>query len=155
PRVRTRSSATRQPSCATAERRASGTGAPRLPNVLTERQKTILGAVVEGYVENGRPVGSRVVAGRPKIEWSPSTIRAELATLEDGGFLAHPHTSAGRVPTDTGYRFYVEQLLASDRALPTRAPAELRLDRMRREVEEAIRETTGALARANDLVALV
>jgi heat-inducible transcriptional repressor len=123
--------------------------------VLTERQKTILGAVVEGYVENGRPVGSRVVASRPKIKWSPSTIRAELASLEDGGYLAHPHTSAGRVPTDTGYRFYVEQLLASDRALPTPAPAELHLDRMRREVEEAIRETTGALAKANDLVALV
>jgi heat-inducible transcriptional repressor len=123
--------------------------------VLTDRQETILGAVVEGYVENGRPVGSHLVAARREIEWSPSTIRAELASLEDGGYLTHPHTSAGRVPTDTGYRFYVERLLASDRALPMPAAGELRLDRMRREVEEAIRETTGALAQANDLVALV
>jgi heat-inducible transcriptional repressor len=123
--------------------------------MLTERQKTILGAVVDGYVENGRPVGSRLVASRREIEWSPSTVRAELASLEEGGYLTHPHTSAGRVPTDSGYRFYVEQLLASDKIVPAPAPGELRLDRMRREVEEAIRETTGALARANDLVALV
>jgi heat-inducible transcriptional repressor len=123
--------------------------------MLTDRQKTVLGAVVEGYVENGRPVGSRHVASRREIEWSPSTVSAELASLEEGGYLTHPHTSAGRVPTDSGYRFYVEQLLASDKIVPAPASGDLRLDRMRREVEEAIRETTGALARANDLVALV
>src|SRR5688572_26886633 len=133
---------------------AGGAG-PRIPRMLTERQKTILGAVVDGYVENGRPVGSRVVASRREIAWSPSTIRAELANLEESGYLTHPHTSAGRVPTDAGYRFYVEGLLASDKVLPAPAAGELRLDRMRREVEEAIRETTGALAHANDLVALV
>jgi heat-inducible transcriptional repressor len=122
--------------------------------VLTDRQKTVLGAVVDGYVQDGKPVGSRVIAGRPGIEWSSSTIRAELATLEESGYLTHPHTSAGRVPTETGYRFYVEQLLASDDALPV-PTQELSLSRMRREVDEAIRETTTTLSQITDLVALV
>jgi heat-inducible transcriptional repressor len=123
--------------------------------MLSERQQTILGAVVQGYVEDGRPVGSRALASRGEMEWSPSTIRAELATLEEDGFLSHPHTSAGRVPTDSGYRFYVEELLASDDRLPVLPQSELRLSRMRREVDEAIRETTGTLSRITDLVALV
>lgn len=122
--------------------------------MLTDRQRGILGVVVEGYVEDGHPVGSREIAARPKISWSSSTVRAELATLEEGGYLTHPHTSAGRVPTSAGYRFYVEELLASDR-LPAPPPRELRLSQMRREVEEAIRETTMALSRITDLVALV
>jgi heat-inducible transcriptional repressor len=122
--------------------------------MLTERQKAILGVVVQGYVAEGRPVGSRAIAARPQIEWSPSTIRAELAVLEEGGYLTHPHTSAGRVPTGAGYRFYVEELLAADRPLAP-SPRRLELSRMRREVEEAIRETTTALSRITDLVALV
>jgi heat-inducible transcriptional repressor len=123
--------------------------------VLSERQTAILAAVVQRYVEEGRPIGSRLVAQRRDIDWSPSTVRAELASLEEAGYLTHPHTSAGRVPTDAGYRFYVEELLASDALLPALPPAELRLSRMRREVDEAIRETVAALSRITDLVALV
>jgi len=123
--------------------------------VLSPRQRTILGLVVERYVADGRPVGSKSVAEKPEIGWSPSTVRSELATLEDEGFLTHPHTSAGRVPTDSGYRFYVEELLASQDRLPTVPSGELQLSRMRREVDDAIRETTGALSRITDLVALV
>jgi heat-inducible transcriptional repressor len=122
--------------------------------VLSERQQAILGLVVQEYVDDGRPVGSKALATRPEIAWSASTIRAELAALEDEGFLTHPHTSAGRVPTDAGYRFYVGELLTSDDRLP--APAgELQVSRMRREVDEAIRETTGALSKITDLVAMV
>src|SRR5215208_5960256 len=106
--------------------------------MLTERQSKILRLVVQRYVDDGRPVG-----------W------AELATLEDEGFLTHPHTSAGRVPTDSGYRFYVEQLLASQERLPVPASGDLGLSRMRREVEAAIRETTTTLSQVTDLVALV
>jgi heat-inducible transcriptional repressor len=123
--------------------------------VLSARQEAILGAVVKAYLRAGRPVGSRAVAGGAGIDWSPSTIRAELASLEEGGYLTHPHTSAGRVPTDAGYRFYVEELLASDQPLPSPHHDELRLSRMRREVDEAIRATTAALSRITDLVALV
>jgi heat-inducible transcriptional repressor len=115
----------------------------------------VLRAVVDGYVHAGKPVGSKVIADRPEIGWSASTIRAELASLEQEGFLTHPHTSAGRVPTDAGYRFFVEQLLASDERLPESPAGALSLSRMRREVDEAIRETTTTLSRINDLVALV
>jgi heat-inducible transcriptional repressor len=111
--------------------------------------------VVDGYVHDGRPIGSKAIASRPEIGWSASTVRAELASLEQAGYLNHPHTSAGRVPTDSGYRFYVEQLLASDERLPELPARELNLSRMRREVDEAIRETTTTLSRITDLVALV
>ena len=80
-------------------------------------------------------------------------MRAELAALEAAGYLTHPHTSAGRVPTDSGYRLYVDSLLASG-APPADAGVELELSRLRREVDEAMRETTAALAQVTDLVAL-
>jgi heat-inducible transcriptional repressor len=123
--------------------------------VLSERQSQILRRVVERYVDDGSPVGSRALANRPDIGWSASTVRAELASLEEGGFLTHPHTSAGRVPTHAGYRFYVEQLLARQDRLPQRPSDELGLSRMRREVDVAIRETTTTLSQITDLVALV
>jgi heat-inducible transcriptional repressor len=123
--------------------------------VLNERQSQILRRVVERHVDDGRPVGSRALANRPDIGWSASTVRAELASLEEEGFLTHPHTSAGRVPTDAGYRFYVEQLLARQDRLPLRPSDELGLSRMRREVDVAIRETTSTLSQITDLVALV
>ena len=95
---------------------------PIISSVLSERQSQILRLVVERYLDDGRPVGSRALANRSEIDWSASTVRAELATLEEAGFLTHPHTSAGRVPTDTGYRFYVERLLAHQDRLPQPAP---------------------------------
>src|SRR4051794_22458672 len=100
--------------------------------VLSERQSQILRLLVERYVDDGRPVGSRALANRSDIVWSPSTVRAELASLEEEGFLTHPHTSAGRVPTDSGYRFYVEQLLERQERLPQPVSDELGLSRMRR-----------------------
>src|SRR5215216_4823609 len=124
-------------------------------SVLSERQNRILRLVVERYVDDGRPVGSHELAHRADLEWSSSTVRAELATLEEQGFLTHPHTSAGRVPTDPGYRFYVEQLLSRQEPLPQPASGGLSLSRMRREVDAAIRETTTTLSQVTDLVALV
>jgi heat-inducible transcriptional repressor len=123
--------------------------------VLTERQSKILRLVVERYVDDGRPVGSRALANRNDIDWSSSTVRAELASLEEEGFLTHPHTSAGRLPTDTGYRFYVEHLLARQDTLPQPAANDLGISRMRREVDSAIRDTTTTLSQITDLVALV
>jgi heat-inducible transcriptional repressor len=111
--------------------------------------------VVERYVDDGRPVGSRALASRDDIDWSASTVRAELASLEQEGFLTHPYTSAGRVPTDTGYRFYVQHLLARQDRVPQPTSDELGLSRMRREVDTAIRETTTTLSAITDLVALV
>ena len=65
--------------------------------------------VVDGYLEGGLPVGSKALAA--DVEWGPSTIRHELANLEELGLLAHPHTSAGRIPTEAGYRYFVDRLL--------------------------------------------
>jgi heat-inducible transcriptional repressor len=122
---------------------------------LTERQERILELVVDFYLESGRPVGSRVLAARDEIEWSPSTVRSELAALEHAGFLTHPHTSAGRVPTDSGYRLYADSLLDSERRLPAPRKTHLELARMRHEVDEAMRATTSTLSRVTDLLALV
>ena len=127
---------------------------PRIACVLSERQQRILSMVVDAYLESGRPVGSRVIAESAVLSWSPSTVRAELAALEGAGYLTHPHTSAGRVPTDSGYRFYADSLLASEPSRPAGASSELDLSQARREIEEAMRETTGTLARITDLLAL-
>ena len=113
----------------------------------------ILRLVVDAYLASAKPVGSKEVAERPEVEWGPSTVRAELALLELEGYLTHPHTSAGRVPTDSGYRRYVDLLLASEAATPE-TRVELELSRLRREVDEAMRETTTALAQVTDLVAM-
>jgi heat-inducible transcriptional repressor len=122
--------------------------------VLTDRQERILRVVVDSHLDSGRPVGSMAVAKRPGVEWSPSTIRSDLAALEQAGYLTHPHTSAGRVPTDSGYRFYADSLIASGEDLKGEALSGLELARMRREVDEAMRDTTSALSRVTDLLAL-
>ena len=119
----------------------------------TVRQQQILRLVVDAYLASGEPVGSKAIAAAEGVEWSPSTVRAELAALEAAGYLTHPHTSAGRVPTEAGYRFYADLLLAGGKRAPRLAEIpELR--RMRREVDEAMRETTATLSRINDLLAL-
>jgi heat-inducible transcriptional repressor len=120
--------------------------------VLSERQELILRLVVEAYLASARPVPSKEVAERIEVEWGPSTVRAELAALEAAGYLTHPHTSAGRVPTDVGYRRYVASLLEA--GAPPPPGVELELSRLRREVDEAMREVTAALAQVTDLVAM-
>lgn len=85
---------------------------------MTQRQARILQAVVEQYAEVASPVGSSLLAKVFGV--SSATIRAEMAELEKLGFIAQPHTSAGRIPTDKGYRYYVNQVNADDQALPER-----------------------------------
>ena len=121
--------------------------------MITPRQSFILRKVVEGHQELQSPVGSRWLAEREDVPWGPSTVRAELAQLEEDGLLEHPHTSAGRVPTDSGYRYYVDELLAGGDLPAIRKPLEL--TDMRREVEEAMRATTEQLSQVTDLLALV
>ena len=117
--------------------------------MLTPRQELLLSKVVEGFSDTGQPVGSKALAADPNVNCGPSTIRNELSVLEELGLLAHPHTSAGRVPTDAGHRYYV------DRLLPAVRPSELRLELVRREVDEAMRVTTETLSQVTDLLALV
>jgi heat-inducible transcriptional repressor len=120
---------------------------------ITPRQDFILRKVVEGHVELDQPVGSRWIAEQGDVPWGPSTIRAELARLEEAGLLQHPHTSAGRVPTDLGYRRYVDDLMAGGK-LPVLRPA-VELSDMRREVDEAMRTATEQLSQVTNLLALV
>jgi len=79
---------------------------------LSERERKILNSVVESFVDSSVPVGSRTLAKRFKLAISPATIRNTMMDLEERGFIAQPHTSAGRVPTDLGYRYYVDNLEA-------------------------------------------
>jgi heat-inducible transcriptional repressor len=110
----------------------------------------ILRKVVELHAATGQPVGSKTVAADPDLDYGPSTVRNELAILEEQGLLAHPHTSAGRVPTDSGHRFYV------DRLLPVLSGGRsLQLQLVRREVDEAMRVTTETLSQVTSLLAIV
>src|SRR6476646_1038623 len=120
--------------------------------MLSERQELILRLAVDAYLDCGRPVPSKEIAERPEVEWGPSTVRAALAALEAAGYLTHPHTSAGRIPSEVGYRYYVDRLMEA--GLPAATDVELELSRLRREIDEAMRETTVALAQVTDLVAL-
>jgi heat-inducible transcriptional repressor len=113
----------------------------------------ILRKVVETHTATGLPVGSKALATDPDLEAGPSTIRNELATLEEQGFLAHPHTSAGRVPTDAGHRFYVDRLLGGRGAVTRERGLDLHL--MRREVDEAMRAATETLSQVTNLLAIV
>ena len=117
--------------------------------MLTPRQELLLAKVIDGYSETGQPVGSKALAADPEVSAGPSTVRNELAVLEELGLLAHPHTSAGRAPTDAGYRYYV------DRLLPEPARAGMSLTLARREVDEAMRLTSETLSQVTDLLAIV
>ena len=79
--------------------------------ILNEREKAILRNVIHQFILTANPVGSRNIARKYDLVLSPATIRNIMADLEDTGFLGHPHTSAGRIPTDKGYRLYVDSLM--------------------------------------------
>ncbi len=116
--------------------------------MLTERQELVLRRVVEEHLAAGSPVGSKALAAT--FEWGPSTIRHELAILEELGLLAHPHTSAGRIPTEAGYRYFVDRLLPQEQG-----PPRLSLSLVRREVDEAMRMTGETLSQVTNLLAIV
>jgi heat-inducible transcriptional repressor len=120
---------------------------------LSERQRDILRQVVEAFVASGLPVGSKALVARAGLEVSSSTVRNELAELERSGLLTHPHTSAGRVPTEAGYRLYVDELLAQPDSRPADFPLEL--GSARSQVEEALQATTEMLSQVTRLLALV
>lgn len=116
---------------------------------MTPRQADILHAAVREYIRTGVPVGSETLADRLRADVSPATVRSECAVLEDGGFLAHPHTSAGRIPTAAGYREYANRYINGARS--TRVASHVRV------VEETIQadsERTLARELAHDLAAL-
>ena len=124
---------------------------PRAPQ-LTRRQREILRGVVEEYVATGEPVGSRTLVERSGLPVSPSTVRAELAELEAQGLLTHPHTSAGRLPTEEGYRYYANELLTEPEPRPAGLGLELAAPK---EIDSALQQTTDLLSDMTRLLALV
>src|SRR5437773_5984918 len=120
---------------------------------LTSRQQEILRRLVEEYVATGQPVGSKTLADRIGLIAGPSTVRNELAELEALGLLTHPHTSAGRVPTELAYRLHADDLLARQEQRPGAFP--LDLSELRREIDSALEATSEVLSRATHMLALV
>jgi heat-inducible transcriptional repressor len=121
--------------------------------MLTPRQELILCKVVDDYLQSGQPVASKTIAADPALDCGASTVRNELALLEEHHLLAHPHTSAGRVPTDAGQRYVVDRMLCSGQGLePTQ---QLALSLTRSELEDAMRATSETLSRVTSLLAVV
>lgn len=121
--------------------------------MLTARQERILCKVVDDYLQTGQPVASKSLAADPDLDCGPSTVRNELALLEEHGLLAHPHVSSGRVPTDAGQRYVVDRMLTSGEGLALARRLEISL--IRQEVEEAMRATTETLSQVTNLLAVV
>jgi heat-inducible transcriptional repressor len=99
--------------------RSNTPGLPRgAPDPLDERTRRVLGAIVREYIQDGEPVGSHSIARRPDVDVSSATVRAVMVDLEEMGLLQKPHTSAGRIPTAQGFRYYVDALLRVKPPLP-------------------------------------
>lgn len=114
---------------------------------LSERKKMILKAIIDAHIENGEPVGSKYLTQGGRFSYSSATIRNEMAELEAMGYLEQPHTSAGRVPSEAGYRFYVDSLV--DRYRMTQAEAE----KLKSALREKQAELDGILDTAMKLAA--
>jgi heat-inducible transcriptional repressor len=124
---------------------------------LDDRKVRILRAIVAEYVTQGEPVGSKRVVDVAKLDVSPATVRNEMAVLEELGYISQPHTSAGRIPTDAGYRYFVDEL----GHLPVPAPDARRRELVQellgdsRDVEDLLARTTHVLSQLTRLVSLV
>jgi len=126
------------------------------PSAMTERRAAILALVVREHVGNAQPVASSALVRRYDLGCSPATVRAEMAALEEAGLLTHPHTSAGRVPTVAGYRFFVEHLM-NRAGLPERARRTIRRQFTRAgfEPERWMRLSAAVMARLSGAAGLV
>src|SRR3954470_9273618 len=126
------------------------------PSALDARKATILRAVVAEYIETAQPVGSGHVARAPGVNVSSATVRNDMATLEQDGFLQQPHTSAGRVPTDKGYRFFVDSL-AEPAVLAAADSQQIRsfFAQAHGELEQMLADTTRLLSNLTQYAAVV
>jgi heat-inducible transcriptional repressor len=123
--------------------------------MLDERKASILRAVVEEYIQTAQPVGSGHVVDAPGVSVSSATVRNEMAALENEGYLAQPHTSAGRIPTEKGYRYFVDAL--SQPVLDRSSAQQVRafFDRTHGEIEQMLADTTRLLSGLTDYAAVV
>ncbi|MGH2747847.1 MAG: heat-inducible transcriptional repressor HrcA [Actinomycetota bacterium] len=124
---------------------------------LDDRKSAILRAIVSHYVRSGEPAGSRTIAERFRLGVSPATVRNEMGALEEAGYIFQPHTSAGRVPTDLGYRYFVDSWASGDARLPAQDLQKVRrfFTQPRWELEDALRETAALLSTLTTHAAVV
>ncbi|MDE3094695.1 MAG: heat-inducible transcription repressor HrcA [Chloroflexota bacterium] len=124
--------------------------------MLTERRAQLLSLIVREYVDSAVPVGSEAIVRKHELPFSSATIRNEMARLEEDGYISHPHTSAGRVPSDVGYRYYVEALM-QESDLPKEVKRTIRhqFHQAGREEDEWIQLAAAVLARAVENAAVV
>lgn len=122
---------------------------------LSERQRALLKAIVEEYIETAEPIGSEVIEKKYSLGVSPATIRIEMVRLTEMGYLRQPHTSAGRTPTSMGMRFYIQELM-KEKQLPVAAEVSIKeqlwAERFRR--ERLLKEAVTALAKRLDMLGL-
>jgi len=134
----------------------SPSGAPRPGDELDGRRAAILDAVVTEYIETAQPVGSATVSRSAGVGVSPATVRAEMVALEREGYLAQPHTSAGRIPTDRGYRFFVDHLAEPGILGPAQRTQVSRFfEQVHGEMEEVLERTSSLLAQMTSHTAVV
>jgi heat-inducible transcriptional repressor len=123
--------------------------------MLDERKTAILSAVVQEYIASALPVGSTHIADAPGVRVSPATVRNEMAVLEQEGYLVQPHTSAGRIPTDKGYRFFVDHLVSPSIDRHTSVTVGHFFATAHGRLEEMLHRTTDLLARLTNYAAVV
>ncbi len=125
-------------------------------NELTDRESSVLEAIVVDFVKSARPVGSRQISKKYGLDVSPATIRNTMSDLEDMGYLTHPHTSAGRMPTDKGYRYYVDALMRfSEVSKRDREFILLQMDPNAQDIEEILSKTSRLLGQLSDELGIV
>lgn len=123
---------------------------------LSERERMVLNSVVEDFIRHAVPVGSRMVAKKFGMSLSPATIRNVMGDLEEKGLLTHPHTSAGRMPTDKGYRLYVDSLMNVEALSEQEKSQVLRqLEHVSREVDSILDAASQTLARISEQLGVV
>lgn len=123
---------------------------------LTERQQALMALVIREYVQNPVPVGSKTLASKYSLQVSPATVRNELAELEEMGYLSHPHTSAGRVPTEKGYRYFVKYLMKqAELPLEERLTIRHQFHQISSEREQMMRLSASVLAQQTRAASLV
>ena len=125
--------------------------------MLTDRRQRVLSALIEEYVARAIPVGSRTLTERYELGVSPATIRNDLSMLEDEGYISQPHTSAGRIPTDFGYRTFVDNLIETGAiAEDTRTQQAVEdLKRNAQELDDLLERTSLQLARLTECLSIV
>ncbi len=126
-----------------------------MTETLDDRKAAILRAVVQEYVETAMPVGSTAAARSASLNVSPATVRNDMATLEAEGYLLQPHTSAGRVPSEKGYRYFVDQIDRARLQPSDRLQVQEFFTNVRGEIEDLVRSTAGLLSGLTDYAAVV